>query len=188
MYGLVNRALQQLAVAKKGEEAWDEIRRRAGVEDEVFMRMDPYPDELTYKLVGAASEVLEVPVPALMRQFGRFWMRYTMDEGYGSMLNDLGSTFQEALSALDSMHARVSLLYPELQPPNFRVSDVTPDSLTLRYYSHRPGLGQVVHGLVEGLATRFGIEIDVVQVYTREDGHDHDRFDIRILGPLAHAA
>lgn len=188
MYGLVNRALQQLACANKGEAAWDEIRRRAGVKDEVFMRMDAYPDEITYKLVGAASEVLEVPVPALMRQFGRFWMRYTMDEGYGAMLNDLGSTFQEALAALDSMHARVALLYPELKPPAFRVSDVTPDSVSLQYYSHRPGLGQVVHGLVEGLATRFGIEVDVVQVYTREDGHDHDRFNIRIVGPLAHAA
>ena len=38
------------------------------------------------------------------------------------------------------------------------------------------------------LATRFGIEIDVVPVYTRDDGYDHDRFDIRIVGPLAHAA
>ena len=109
-------------------------------------------------------------------------------EGYGAMLNDLGQTFQEALSALDSMHARVALLYPELKPPTFRVTDVTPGSLSLHYFSHRPGLGQVVHGLVEGLATRFGIEIDIVQAFTKDDEHDHDRFDIRILGPLAHAA
>lgn len=188
MYGLVNRALQQLVCSCKGEEAWNEIRRKAGVEDEVFMRMDAYPDEITYRLVGAASEVLEIEAPALMRQFGRYWTRFTMDEGYGAMLNDLGQNFQEALSALDSMHARVALLYPELKPPTFRVTDVTPDGLSLHYYSHRPGLGQVVHGLVEGLATRFGIEVDIVQTYTKDDEHDHDRFDIRILGPLAHAA
>ncbi len=188
MYGLVNRALQQLVCTCQGEATWLEIRKKAGVEDEVFMRMDAYPDELTYRLVGATSEVLGIPVPELMRKFGRYWTRYTMDEGYGSMLNDLGQTFQEALSALDAMHARVTLLYPELKPPTFRVTDVSPEGLSLHYYSQRPALGPIVHGLVEGLATRFGIEIDVVHAYAKDDDHDHDRFDIRILGPLSHVA
>ena len=79
MYGLVNRALQQLAVATKGEAAWDEIRRRAGVEDEVFMRMDAYPDEITYNLVGAASEVLATPAPELP-QFAA-WLQKAMKAG-----------------------------------------------------------------------------------------------------------
>lgn len=188
MYGLVNRALQQLVCSSQGEAAWNEIRKKAGVEDEVFLRMDAYPDELTYRLVGAASEVLGVPASDLMRQFGRYWTRYTMDEGYGAMLNDLGQTFQEALSALDGMHARVALLYPALKPPTFRVTNVSPEGLSLHYYSHRPALGPVVHGLVEGLATRFDIEVDVVQAYAKGEDHDHDRFDIRILGPLSHAA
>lgn len=188
MYGLVNRALQQLVCASKGEQTWNEIRRQAGVEDEVFMRMDSYPDEVTYRLMGAASEVLDTPVPELLRQFGRYWTRYTMVEGYGAMLNDLGPTFHEALAALDSMHARVALLYPSLKPPIFRVTAITPDSLSLHYYSNRPALGPMVHGLVEGLAERFGITIEVLHAYAKGDEHDHDRFDIRIQGPVAHAS
>ncbi len=186
MYGLVNRALQQLVCASKGEQAWIEIRRQAGVDEEVFMRMDPYPDEVTYRLVGAASEVLDTPVPVLLREFGRYWTRYTLIEGYGAMLNDLGPTFHEALAALDSMHERVALLYPSLSPPTFRVTEITPDSLSLNYYSKRSSLGPMVHGLVEGLAERFGIAVDVRHAYAKGDAQDHDRFEIRILGPLAH--
>ncbi len=188
MYGLVNRALQQLVCASKGEDTWRQIRQQAGVEDEVFMRMDSYPDEMTYRLMHAASDVLDTPVPALLREFGRYWTRYTLVEGYGAMLHDLGPTFQEALTALDSMHARVSLLYPSLKPPMFRVTDVTPDSMRLHYYSNRLALGPMVHGLVEGMAERFGIVIDVDHVYAKDELHDHDRFDIRILGSLSDAS
>ena len=188
MYGLVNRALQQLVCSSQGEATWHDIRRKAGVEDEVFMRMDAYPDELTYRLVSAASQVLETPVPDLLREFGRYWTRYTLVEGYGAMLNDLGPTFQEALAALDGMHARVALLYPALKPPEFRVTDIDASKLSLRYYSHRSSLGPMVHGLVEGLAERFGIAIEVSHVYAKDAAHDHDRFDIRILGPLADVA
>ncbi len=187
MYGLVNRALQQLVCASKGEQTWQDIRRKAGVEDEVFMRMDSYPDEVTYKLVAAASEVLETPSPVLLREFGRYWTRYTLVEGYGAMLNDLGPSFHEALTSLDSMHERVALLYPSLKPPTFRVTAVTPDSLSLHYYSNRKALGPMVHGLVEGLAERFGVAIEVSHAYGKDEVHDHDRFDIRILGPVAHA-
>lgn len=188
MYGLVNRALQQLVCTSKGEDTWHNIRCKAHVEDEVFMRMDAYPDEITYNLVGAASEVLATPAPELLREFGRYWTRYTLVEGYGAMLNDLGPTFQEALAALDAMHARVALLYPALKPPTFRVAELDEDSFSLHYYSNRPSLGPMVHGLVEGLAERFGIAIDIVHRYTKDASHDHDCFDIRILGPLADAA
>lgn len=185
MYGLVNRALQQLVCNSKGEDTWHAIRRKAGVEDEVFVRMDAYPDELTYRLVDAASEVLATPAPELLREFGRYWTRYTLVEGYGAMLNDLGPTFQEALAALDAMHARVALLYPALKPPSFRVTALDAERFSLHYYSNRSALGPMVHGLIEGLAERFGIAIDVRHRYTKDQSHDHDCFDIRILGPLA---
>ena len=43
-------------------------------------------------------------------------------------------------------------------------------------------------GLIEGLAERFGIAIAVSHAYAKSDEHDHDRFDIRISGPLADVA
>ena len=74
MYGLVNRALQQLVCSQRGEHIWNEIRAKAGVEDEVFMRMDSYPDDVTHRLVAAASDVLATPADAagaLLRELQR---------------------------------------------------------------------------------------------------------------------
>ena len=187
MYGLVNRALHQMVRAQRGEQVWHEIRAKAGVDHEAFMRMDSYPDDITYRLVAAASETLGTPADELLREFGRYWTRYTLDEGYGTLLAALGGTLHEALAALDTMHARVALLYPELKPPTFKVSSDDPACIRLEYRSHRPGLAPMAIGLIEGMGERYGVSLDIAHLIARDEAHDHDLFEIRITGTLRDA-
>lgn len=181
MYGLVNRALEELIRNGYGDDAWEAIKVRAGVDIEVFIRMDAYPDDLTYRLVGAASEVLAKPTDDLLRAFGEYWTLYTGREGYGALLDSAGRTLQEMLAGLDDLHVRVGLMYPHLKPPSFRCTDVRTDGLELHYYSVRAGLAPMVIGLVHGLGKRFGHELEIVQHLDRGRGDDHDSFLIRIL-------
>ncbi len=181
MYGLVNRALEELIRTSHGDDAWEKIKESAGVDIEVFVRMDAYPDDITYKLVSAASELLNQPSDSLLKAFGEYWALYTGREGYGSLLDAAGSTLHETLSNLDDLHMRVGLMYPDLRPPSFRCSDVTQDRLVLHYYSSRRGFAPMVVGLVEGLGKRFGNKLEITQLTQRDLGDDHDSFAIRIL-------
>ena len=61
MYGLVNRAIEQLVVSTKGEPAWQRVCARAGVGADGFVAMCPYDDRLTFDLVHAVSEELGLP-------------------------------------------------------------------------------------------------------------------------------
>ncbi len=70
MYGLVNKAIHDMVVGNFGEAAWNRIRQRAGIEDEVFVAMEPYDDALTYRLVRAASEQLGAPADDRLEAFG----------------------------------------------------------------------------------------------------------------------
>ena len=136
---------------------------------------------MTYQLVGAASSVLNTPTDALLRAFGEHWTLYTGREGYGALLSDAGSTLQEVLSNLDDLHTRVGLMYPQLRPPSFRCTDVSPQQLVLHYYSSRTGLAPMVIGLVEGLGKRFGQQLRITQQMRRTHGDDHDSFLVEIL-------
>lgn len=148
MYGLVNTAVAELAREVGGEAAWEAIRTRAQVPHTSFIGMTGYPDEVTYRLVDAASAVLGLPAEDVLRAFGRYWVRYTAQEGWGPLLQSAGDTLPEVLAGLDALHARIRLLMPELQPPSFRCVELTPTTLRLHYYSHRPGLTPMVEGLV----------------------------------------
>jgi len=184
MYGLVNKAIQDFTVSAGGERAWERIHERAQVEAVAFVSMQSYPDELTYRLVGAAAEVFGRPADELLREFGRHWILYTGREGYGPLLQNAGATLPEFLHNLDALHARVGLSMPELRPPSFVCEEVGEGRMVLRYFSERAGLAPMVVGLLEGLGTLFGQDVEVTHLADRSAGIDHEEFLVS-YGPSA---
>lgn len=176
MYGLVNIAVQDLVTSRFGQDTWDTIKREAQVEDDMFLSMEAYPDDLTYRLVGAASTVLNVPAADLLDAFGEHWVKFTAAEGYGEFFRMGGATLPAFLQNLDRMHARVALSFPDLRPPFFRCTDVGERSLSLHYHSPREGLAPMVTGLLRGLGTLFATPVTVTHTERKDAGADHDVF------------
>ncbi|MEA5568264.1 heme NO-binding domain-containing protein [Anabaena sp. UHCC 0399] len=179
MYGLVNKAIQDMVCSHFGEKIWKEIKQKAEVDVDVFISMEGYPDDLTHKLVKAASVVLNLSPSEIMQAFGEFWVKYTSEEGYGEMMDMSGDTLPEFLENLDNLHARVGVSFPKLQPPSFECSDMEETTLNLHYRSDREGLAPMILGLVKGLGTRFDTEVDITQTQSRDDGAEHDEFLVK---------
>jgi hypothetical protein len=185
MYGLVNKALQDLVCSRFGEDSWETVKRNAGVDIDVFISMEAYPDDVTYKLVRAASEVVGLSAEEALRAFGEYWVSYTAQEGYGELLKLAGDTLPAFLQNLDNLHTRVGLMFPRLKPPSFWCTDIREDFLRLHYrpgLDSRAGLGPFVVGAVKALAIRFKTEIEINQTAHRSQGADHDEFSITFKG------
>jgi Haem-NO-binding len=176
MYGLVNKAIQDMVCSRFGENIWKEIKQKAEVEADIFISMEGYPDDITHKLVKAASVVLGLSSSEIMQAFGEFWVEYTAQEGYGEMMDMSGDTLPEFLENLDNLHARVGISFPQLKPPSFECTEIEEDSLSLQYRSTREGLTPMIIGLVKGLGTRFDTEVDITQTQSRDEGAEHDEF------------
>lgn len=179
MYGMVNKAVEEMVCMHHGEPVWERIKARAGVDVDVFMTNEGYPDEMTYRLVAAASEVLDVPAAGILEAFGEHWVLHTARNAYGGLLSAAGRTLPEFLGNLPDFHSRVAMIYPNLQPPRFECTEVTDTSLRLHYHTHRPGLAPFVIGLVQGLGKMYGTPVTVQLVESRERGAPHDVFDLR---------
>ncbi|MEN9937042.1 MAG: hypothetical protein RLZZ387_3621 [Chloroflexota bacterium] len=182
MYGLVNKGVEELVRRTHGDEMWEQVKARAGVDVEFFVRMDAYPDDVTYRLVGAASEISGMPAHEMLEAFGEHWTTYTATEGYGDLMTMAGETLVDFLMNLDRLHSHVGLSFQHLRPPSFTCTDVTPRSLQLHYYSQRAGLAPMVVGLLKGLAVRFATPITVELIRSREAGDDHEVFLITFEG------
>jgi hypothetical protein len=161
MYGMVNKAIVDMVHAQFGSETWEAIRLAADIDEDLFLSMSQYPDDVTYRLVGAASQVLKIPAEEVLHAFGRYWVTYTAREGYGELLRVSGHNIWEFLANLDNMHARVALSFPRLRPPSFRCTDVHERGLKLHYRSERIGLTHLVVGLLQGLGEMFGTAVRV---------------------------
>lgn len=181
MYGLVNRAIQQMVATHHGEEVWQRIKSRADLQDlDFFSTYQAYPDDVTHRLVAAATQELGLSGDQIMQAFGEYWITYTASEGYEQLLESTGETLPEFLDQLDNLHARAAIAFPELQPPSFRCEHRADASMQLEYRSKRRGLAPMVTGLLHGLGKRFQTPLAVDQIASRDQGDATDLFLVRL--------
>jgi hypothetical protein len=179
MYGLVNKAIQDLVCEKFGEDKWLEIKKMSNFEDDFFIGLQSYPDSLTYELVKNSSKVLEAESSVIMEAFGEYWILFTAKEGYGEMLDLAGDSLAEFLNNLDMLHNRVNNIMPELVAPQFSTRNETANSIELEYRSKRQGMAPMVVGLLRGLGIRFNKEnMKIEHIQQKNEVNDCDVFKI----------
>jgi hypothetical protein len=178
MYGMINKAVKDLVVSKFSEQAWRSICQRAKIENDEFNSLETYPDSITYDLVAAASEELNIPGDQLLRAFGDYWITYTAEEGYGEMMDMFGKDLVSCLRNLNRMHSHMGSMMPDLQPPRFVVEEKENNTIVLRYFSRRQGLTPMIKGLLEGLARKYNTNIEI-EHQVRPADCDHEVFHIK---------
>lgn len=155
MYGMVNRAIRDLVLASKDQETWEQICEKAGFPSTTFSNTTVYDDAVTYDLVSAASAVLGLEPETVLERFGRHWILFTGQEGWGPLFDMAGDDLRSFVEGLDAMHARVQASMPECRMPSFSVDTLADGSLEVGYRSDREGLEPMVIGLLGGLAEHF---------------------------------
>ncbi len=179
MYGIVNKTIEELVTENFGHQAWEGVRKRSGIEVDFFLSNEAYDDSITYQLATAASEELNITLDEVMIAFGEFWVLSTGKKKYGAMMEAGGSNLKEFLINLPNFHNRVSLIYPKLAPPEFKVSHVVENGLHLHYYSHRPGLKEFVRGLIQGLSKMYDVKTQIELIESRDAGSNHEVYAIK---------
>jgi hypothetical protein len=178
MYGIVNKAIEELVVANFGEEKWEAIKKTSEIDIDYFISTEPYDDDITYKLAGAVSKEMNITVSEVLIAFGEWWILKTGKEKYGSLMSTGGDNLKDFLINLPNFHTRVMLMYPKLTPPEFLISEIEPKSVLVHYYSKRVGLQDFVRGLLQGLSKLYDTKTQIELLQTRDTGSDHEIFKV----------
>jgi hypothetical protein len=178
MYGIVNKAIEDLVKVNFGEDKWDAIKKRSGVDVDYFLSNEPYDDAITYQLAGAVSEEMEMPVEKVLEAFGEWWILKTGKEKYGGLMQAGGNNLREFLINLPIFHNRIMLMYPKLTPPEFQISHVEENSVHVHYFSKRVGLQEFVRGLLSGLGKMYETPVVIELLESRDDGKNHEIFKV----------
>ncbi len=178
MYGIVNKAIEDLVKVNFGDEKWDAVKKRSGVDVDYFLSNEPYDDVITYQLAGAVSEEMEIPVGKVLETFGEWWVLKTGKEKYGGLMQAGGKNLKEFLVNLPMFHNRIMLMYPKLTPPEFQISNIEENSVQVHYFSKRLGLQEFVRGLLSGLGKMYETPVVIELLESREDGKNHEIFKV----------
>ncbi len=178
MYGIVNKAIEDLVIANFGEQKWEAIKERSNIDIDFFISSEPYDDDVTFKLAVAVSEEMNMSVGDVLVAFGEWWVIKTTSEKYAGLMQSGGNNLKEFLLNLPNFHNRVMLIYPKLTPPEFKISDITENSIHLHYFSKRQGLQEFVRGLIQGLGKMYETPTTIDLIQSRNDGSNHEIFKV----------
>jgi hypothetical protein len=178
MYGIVNKAIEELVTENFGAEKWEIIKANSGVDIDFFISNEPYDDDVTYKLAGAVATEMNISVSDVLKAFGEWWILRTGKEKYGYLLESGGDTLRSFLINLPLFHNRVMMIYPKLTPPEFKITEIEEKSLHVHYFSKREGLQDFVHGLLKGLGKLFNCPVELELLETRDAGANHEIFRV----------
>lgn len=178
MYGIVNKAIEDLVKANFGTDKWEAVKKRSAVDVDYFLSNEPYDDDLTYKLAGAVSEEMNMSLEKVLEAFGEWWVLKTGKEKYGGLMEAGGHDLKAFLINLPNFHNRVMLMFPKLTPPEFKITDIKEKSVHVHYFSKRIGLQEFVRGLLSGLGKMYETPVIIELLESRDDGKDHEIFKV----------
>lgn len=154
MKGVVFTKFIEMVEEKFSIEVADEMIQRADVPSGgAYSAVGTYDHSEMVALLVALSELTNIPIPDLLRTYGRhlFWQ---FGKLYPSFLEGVASSIDFVASIENVIHVEVRKLYPDAQLPRFEVLEHSPDHLRVRYESERH-LGPLALGLIESCIEYF---------------------------------
>jgi hypothetical protein len=73
MHGIIFAELRNYAETKHGKGTWNQLLKKAGLENKFYLPINAYPDTEVVALVGAASSMAGIPVAELVEDFWRVY-------------------------------------------------------------------------------------------------------------------
>ena len=160
MKGIVFNLLQESVSREYGEETWDSLLDAADL-DGAYTALGTYPDGDALKLVGVASDALNVTPDAVLRWFGKSAIPL-LAKSYPQFFDEHASTRPFLLTLNDIIHPEVRKLYPGADVPTFEFDDSSADSLGIGYRSARK-MCAFAEGLIDGAAEHYGQSVTIEQ-------------------------
>ncbi|TMS35786.1 hypothetical protein L596_003109 [Steinernema carpocapsae] len=195
MFGFIHESIRQLMLRKYGEEFWMSVLERAGFESgKENIANHYYADSDTYVLVDSVSAMAKMPREQVWEMYGSFLIEYTMEIGWDELVRTMSPNLKGFLDNLDSLHYFIDhVVYKaNLRGPSFRCEENDDGSITLHYFTGRPGLYPIVKGVLREVARRvFKMDITLsvtgrtqrsVQMTTGERIEEHVIFHIKATG------
>lgn len=128
MYRIINKAVPDHLFTHHREDTGQQMKRKTGAEDEIFISTKSHPNEVTHELIGATSEVLGQSTAKIVKIIGhgRGCVLEAALNSCGRLLSIGRRTLEEFLKNLPNFHTRVVTMFPAQQPPRFDCTEVKP--------------------------------------------------------------
>jgi hypothetical protein len=110
---MIHKSARAMVLEQFGPTAWDQILHSAKLDDGDFVSAQPYPDETTFRLIGAAASTAGLTVDQTLLAFGHHWVK-TADQG---LYSNVMASNQPGSVVFSGMDGEARLFTVTFDPP-----------------------------------------------------------------------
>lgn len=170
MYGVIFTFLEEYVKERHGgKETWHALLQANGHGYKIYGAITDYPDEEIVGLAQAAAEALNLPLAAVLEDFGSYVGPRLMSFYPMYLSGHNTSTFEMITHAGASIHDAVHRHNPKRKPPQLSAHKESYNVLMVHYHSHRK-LCHVVKGIIRGLGEHFKENLTIEETQCMYDG------------------
>jgi hypothetical protein len=159
MHGLIFLELQKFVKHAAGADTWALLHQEAGLPLVSYSPARTYPDELVGGLVSAASSLLGIAVPDLLKAFGKY-LGPSLLKLYARIIDPQWTTLDLLENTERMIHSTVRIGNPGARPPHLECMRTTPDEVIIVYASERK-MCHLAEGIIAGIAEHYQERVEV---------------------------
>lgn len=160
MHGLFFLEFKRHVMNSMGADTWNSLVKQTGLQDQIFLPDQVYPDPQFQALLEAAANgddpdtLHEVQVT-----FGRS-IAPRLLHMYGTQINPAWDALDVVENAETTIHRVVRLRDPQADPPRLRSVRTSPNEVVIHYDSPRRLCGVAV-GIAQGVSNHYEEEMEI---------------------------
>jgi len=155
MHGIIFSELEKYTDKKLGAGAWKKLVAEAGLGTKTYLVTSSYPDTEAVALITTASRITNLPVPAILEDFGAFIVPSLLSL-YKPLVKKDWKTLDLIEHTEETIHKVVRLQNPGAAPPALIVKRLSPREVVITYTSQRK-----MCGIAKGIAAHFHEKITI---------------------------
>jgi hypothetical protein len=160
--GVILDEMRMYVVEEFGEQTWNAVMKKSGLPaNHQYGLEQTYPDEALGSLAIRAAEVTGKPVADVLEGFGEA-MVPDMFRFYKILVNPRWTFVDFLLGMEPVLHSALQLHAEGTPPPKVHATRTAPNAVTVVYDSPLRACS-AVRGIIQGAATHYSVEIDLVE-------------------------
>lgn len=169
MRGIVFTEFLDFVESDFGYEMTDQIIQDSALpHGGAYTSIGNYPHSEMATLLRHLSLRSEVPVPDLLRRYGRYFFGM-LSKSFAYFFEGANDAFTLCELFESRVHAEVRKLYPDVELPRFETRRITEHSLQLIYRSERLP-ADFAAGLIDAILSHFGEDATISRENVTADG------------------
>lgn len=170
MHGIMFKTLKDHIVTNDGAPAWEQARAEAGLDDQVYLAVDSYPDEDLAALVDAYASATNQGTDEVLTAYGNSAAGPLIETYGNSIVHDTDSALEVVANVERLIHDVLRSRSEAMMPPELSCSR-DGEVVRIDYRSHRQ-LCSVAKGLVTGTGEFLDDPLQVEEVACMHEGDD----------------